>query len=347
MKELSPRIIGGKIGFPENFPTQQGKPGFLSGNPILLFNARSGIKLVLEALKPGQVWLPSYLCPSIISAVLSADTEFSFYPVDQLLNMEDSWDISRNIRSGDLVVVIDYFGFPFNQLLIEELKNQGCLILRDCSQALFYAWYEDALCDYFLFSPRKFLAVPDGGVLISKENKELLQTHLQEAGEDVMFTMLKALLLRRDFDILGGERKFLELFEQGERRFAPGTLKMSQLTHMLLTQGFDYHQIQTQRRTNFRILLKELGSYALFHQFPDNVVPLGFPIRVNNRNEIRNKLFQKNIFPAIHWDLKVSVPRQFVQSHQLSEEIMTLPCDQRYNEEDMHYVAQSVLELAS
>ncbi|SVD61624.1 uncharacterized protein METZ01_LOCUS414478, partial [marine metagenome] len=32
------------------------------------------------------------------------------------------------------------------------------------------------------------------------------------------------------------------------------------------------------------------------------------------------------------------------ESHRLSKDIITLPCDQRYNEDDMVYVAETIRE---
>lgn len=50
---------------------------------------------------------------------------------------------------------------------------------------------------------------------------------------------------------------------------------------------------------------------------------------------MRNKLFSHEIYPPIHWAIDGVVPYEFKGSHELSSKIMTLPCDARYDIEDM------------
>ena len=73
-----------------------------------------------------------------------------------------------------------------------------------------------------------------------------------------------------------------------------------------------------------------------------SIVPLGFPLRVLERDRVRDALFDQEIYPPVHWPLKGVVPRRFVESHRLSAEILTLPCDQRYCPDDMERMASIV-----
>jgi hypothetical protein len=75
---------------------------------------------------------------------------------------------------------------------------------------------------------------------------------------------------------------------------------------------------------------------------PDGVVPLGFPVRLKERDRVRQALFDARIYPPVHWPIAEVVPNEFGASHQLATEIMTLPCDQRYGAPD---VERMVLEV--
>ncbi len=44
------------------------------------------------------------------------------------------------------------------------------------------------------------------------------------------------------------------------------------------------------------------------------------------------------IYPAVHWPIADVVPPEFETSHRLAGEIMTLPCDQRYDRSDMERI---------
>lgn len=345
MNDLFPqKLIGGKFGFPITFARQPQLPQFLSGDSILLFNARSGIKLVIDQLKPPRIWLPSYLCPTIITAVNRNFSEIHFYPVNKTLTLL-SEDFLSSLRPGDLFLCIDYFGFSFDNAILAKVKQHGCKILRDCSQALFFDFSLDDLSDFHLFSPRKFLGVPDGGILQMKNRLPYDVRLLRPPDDQVLMLLVQALLQRREFDRFGGTRTWFDLFNEGENKFQPGDQRMSELTEYLLRSAFDYHSIQQQRCENYIYLLSRLGDFALFPYLPTGVVPLGFPVHISSRDKIQKQLFEHSIYPPVHWNISENVPVEFDQSHKLAKEVMTLPCDQRYDRSDMEFIADTFLEL--
>ena len=93
------------------------------------------------------------------------------------------------------------------------------------------------------------------------------------------------------------------------------------------------------RRENYRRLLERLRDIALLPSLPDGVVPVGFPVRVGDRDAIRQRLFDALIFPPVHWPIEAVVPERFTDSHRLAGEIMTIPCDQRYGPAEMDRIA--------
>jgi len=65
-------------------------------------------------------------------------------------------------------------------------------------------------------------------------------------------------------------------------------------------------------------------------------------MRVQNRDRLRQILFDQEIYPPVHWPIQDVVSEKFIESHRLSAEIMTLPCDQRYDIRDMERMAEAV-----
>ena len=120
---------------------------------------------------------------------------------------------------------------------------------------------------------------------------------------------------------------------------------MSELSKSLLLHTFDYATIAQRRRENYKILAETLSAIALFPTLTTDVVPLGFPIRLENRDTIRQVLFEHQIYSPVHWPIQGIVPGRFEDSHRLAAEIMTLPCDQRYDRQDMERMAQIVWEV--
>jgi dTDP-4-amino-4,6-dideoxygalactose transaminase len=337
------KVIGGLFGFSQSEVGAPVPPPFFGGNRVLLANARSGVWLAAKLLKTGRVWVPSYLCPTILDGVRAAGIEAEFYDVDDNLQVPSmAW--ADAVSRGDLVVLIDFFGWPCDPSSIAVLRQRGAWILEDACQALLSDdTGKDS--DFTLVSPRKFLGVPDGAVLFCKSTEiELNKVALQDPPQEWWFESFAAMLLRREFDLYGKNRAWLDHYHRFETGHPIGAYAMSQLSEALLLYKFDYQDIARRRRDNYQVLANRLGRFGLFPELPEGVVPLGFPARFPERDRLREALFKVEIYPPVHWQFDGIVPRQFVESHQLSAEIMTLPCDQRYDSEDMERMAQSVLK---
>lgn len=336
-----PRIIGGMFGLPTMSESHvRCTPPFLADNSLLLVNARSGISLLVELLSPAQVWMPSSLCGSMLQAVDERATRVRLYEVDYDLAVP-SLDWIENVQPGDLVILINYLGFPCDSSCAIRAKESGAWVLEDASQALLSGGL-GRFSDFVLFSPRKFLGVPDGGILTLNCEADFPSINLSSPPAAWWLKALSATVLRREFDLHGGNRRWFELFQEVEKEHPIGHYAMSELSTMLLIHSFDYSVIAQRRVDNYRFLADRLGGIALFPSLSPEVVPLGFPIRVRNRDQIRQVLFEHGIYPPVHWPIQGIGPQEFRDSHRLSAEIMTLPCDQRYDSRDMSRMAQLV-----
>ena len=334
------KIIGGMFGMDLSEACKEQTPSFLTGRTLFLVNARSGIRLLVLLLRPRQVWLPSYLCKTMISAIDTTCSVIRFYPVNSALTVS-SLEWLNETKKNDLVVFIDYFGFPSSPECMLAAKSQGCLVLEDACQALL-SEQVGAYSDFALYSPRKFLGVPDGGVLKVNCDLDLSEVSLMVPPARWWLDVLRCTILRTEFDRHGGDRSWFHLYRKSDSEAPVGSFRMSELSKMLLETAFDYCNISDVRRRNYSYLLGTLEKVALMPQLPADVVPLGFPIRLKARDIVRQHLFESEIYPPVHWDIKGIVPERFSESHQLAREIMTIPCDQRYDLEDMRRVAEAV-----
>lgn len=334
------KLVGGVFGLELNDNPSNFKPPFLYGDNLYLANTRSGIKLLIDNLKLKRCWLPSYLCKSIFLAVECCDIQVSYYPVDQNLSVSDLSFIDE-IKSTDMFLYIDYFGFPFDKDIIKNINKKGAYVIKDASQALF-SDHKNACADYILYSPRKFLGIPDGGILSISKATSFGSICLMEPPDEWWLKSLESNIKRREHDLYGGNRNWFKLFQQAEEIAPIGNFKMSELSLKILRNKVDYNKIRETRISNYRTLLNDLEHLAIFPHLEDGIVPLGFPIRVNTRDQCRMRLFEHTIFPPIHWDIKDFVPKSFDASHMLADQIMTIPCDQRYNKDDMLYISQQL-----
>lgn len=328
------RIAGGMFGFEACLDAVQAPEPLFMHEPRLLFlSARCGIKFLIDTLRPAQVWMPSYLCCSMIDAVDPQVTELRFFEVGYDLEVT-SLDWLDVLLPGSLVVLIDYFGFPCDDYVARAARARGAVILEDASQALL-STHVGRQSDFLLFSPRKTLGVPDGGILRCLRDGALPPAHLIPPPQQWWLKALEACIARREFDKFGGERKWFELFRQLEAAYPLGPYRMSELSETLLEGAFDYPAIAQARRANYACLAESCTEYALIKRLDENTVPLGFPIRLERRDEVRQFLFDHGVYPPVHWQLEGRIPAQFAESHRLSAHIMTIPCDQRLDRDDV------------
>jgi hypothetical protein len=309
------------------------EPQFMHEPKLLFLSARCGIKFLIDTLRPAQVWMPSYLCCDIIDAVDPQVTELRFFEVGYDLEVT-SLDWLDVLLPGSLVMLIDYFGFPCNDHVAKEAKARGAFILENATQALL-STHVGRQSDFLLFSPRKTLGVPDGGILRYLRDGALPPAHLIPPPQEWWLKALEACIARREFDRYGGVRRWFDLFRQLEAAYPLGPYRMSELSEMLLESVFDYPAIAQARRANYAYLAESFAEHALINRLDENTVPLGFPIRLRKRDEVRQFLFDHGVYPPVHWQIKECVPAQFVESHRLSAHIMTIPCDQRLGRDDV------------
>lgn len=121
--------------------------------------------------------------------------------------------------------------------------------------------------------------------------------------------------------------------------------RMSRLSRELLTR-LQPQPIADRRRENFRILAGKLEQIMFLPDRQPAFVPLGFPVRLREtlRNQVRSDLIAKGIFPALHW-IDPPSPPAFTVAHTLASELLTLPCDQRYQPSDMERLAQILMDM--
>jgi hypothetical protein len=310
-------------------------PPFANANVQYFLNFRCALKVLCDVVRPRAAWLPSYLCGSLLEPLVHNHVPIRFYAVDSSLKLETfAW--TDEIRADDLVIVIHYFGFPNREFPASEVKQRGAILVEDASQALFLQQqFPESIC--ILYSPRKFLGVPDSGVMVSARSTGTETALLQEPPNEWWRLAVATVQRRRDFDLTGGANTWFSLFQRVESEFPLGSYAASDLSKMLVSCGTNYGAIRARRRENYMRLLQGLSEYALLPELPADAVPIGFPLRVDRgmRDTVLQRLYGESIYPPVHWRIDGIVPQAFEQSHRLAQTTMTLLCDQRYSLEDM------------
>ncbi|MBL8826873.1 MAG: DegT/DnrJ/EryC1/StrS aminotransferase family protein [Planctomycetaceae bacterium] len=330
-----PRIVGGMFGRePVALATVRRTPPFVRAGDLWLVNARSAFMVLAEHLQPKRIWLPAFNCPLVIGALATHASAIRFYDRGEV-------DWSGGVNAGELVVVLDEFGFPADRELMRDLRSRGAVIVEDAAQALLSPFVGHE-ADYVVYSFRKFLGVIDGGLLGARRGASLPHITLPEPPGDWLALATQAADERAEFDRVGGERRWFTLFQRAEAEQPRVPCTISEASRDMLWSEIDWPGIAARRRENYRVLLERLADWALYPELPADVVPIGFPLVCDHRDAVRQALFAEEIFPPVHWPLGSSVPAECTAAHRLASRIMTLPCDQRYDATVMQRLATIV-----
>ena len=295
----------------------------------LFHNARSAIRFVVEQQTPKIFWVPAYSCTEVACLSTRLTSQVKFYPVDAQLAPELNF-LDDNIEPGDVVLVTNYFGRSCSKKITEFARDRASVIwVEDCAQALDTG--VGPVGGVQIFSPRKLVGVPDGGLLVDFLGTITPPNLSSLVSGDLC---MKAPQVRSEQ--LGRARNDLwfPAFKEAERSMSVSLERSHPETKKILS-GVKLDKISAARKANYLTLYDELKEFAFFPEEPLSWVPLGFPIIVDDQERLLGYLHSKNIFATCHWSQLVAPKSEFQFEHNLSESLITLPCDQRYSTNDM------------
>jgi hypothetical protein len=352
---MGPKLIGGAFEFPildkknyENFSNFTfGETGSWH------VSARSALISIFENLKlkgVNQFYFPAFVCPAVIECAQKLNLNYSYYPVKKDLSI----DVQPKRNSA--VLIIHYFGWENASVIdLRKLVDENIFLIEDASQSSLSPWVQRIQrSSIVLTNARKFGPIPVGAWCSSDKalahpNRALLnqieQTILAAKQKTVYLNQLHFTRDSRIETQIQNEFQKLEIILSNLNQSV--SLPKTYLNLMSRVNWALYSEIRRKNWSQLFLLLPE-NMTKLNTQLKPDIVPLGLPICLENRDKIREKLKVKGIFCPIHWQLPQDVdPRYFPDAFALSQEILTLPVDQRYGSTEMQYLMKSLIECSN
>ena len=298
-------------------------------NLIALNSGRNALIYILKSKKSKKIkkiYIPYYLCDSIYNFLKRNGYDYEFYRIKKDFTPK----FEKKLNNDEYLYIVNYYGQLSNEK-ISNLKKIYKNIIIDNTHSFFQEPLENIGTVY---NCRKWFGVPDGAYLST-------DTKLNESIEKAKSTDKMGHLLGR-FENKASD--YYEKFQSNDEKFNFEDLKlMSDLTHNLLG-AIDYEKIKNIRNKNYSILDKNLKKYNKL-KLNISEVPFCYPLYIENGAEIRKALIKEKIYIPLLWGNVLDENEKNSIEYQYAMNILPIPCDQRYDEEDMRYIIETILKF--
>lgn len=308
-------------------------------NTLAFHNLRSALLHLLTHFQPQKIWLPAYICQAVADAVECSQSELAYYPITVTLSPDVEF-LQNAMADGDAVLGVDYFGRPPSDDFLNLVNRRTDIMwIEDCAQAM--ATGRPPWGDYLLYSPRKLLGVPDGGLLVSR-SRALEWPNLRPPETENFLQPYR--MRQQDVNEVDNDVWYARFLEE-EALMVSGLVEMSEITKNILLSS-DPVAHGERRRKNFEVLsVSELKSFALITEWDVNTIPMGFPIGVADPGHVVKQLARRRIFLPRYWpDLPANL-LGFDYERSLAASVLLLPVDHRYDETHMQTLISEVMKV--
>lgn len=343
----------GKGSKPLGTPYQYGYHG---SDYVWMSTGRSATKLVLQTIEDRNpsckkvALLPSFTCHTVFEPFMDYGYQVHTMPLSAKLttNAEDILYYQEKYNAS-VVLVHRYYGFdtlPGINKVVEILQKKGVVIIEDCTQCL-YSSFPISNADYVVASIRKWCGVPDGGFVICKEGSFPRKPICPDTKMVEAKRIASELKYQYLFEGKGDKPTFKAKYREAENLLDSQVnfFTIDSLSATIQAE-LDVELLIKKRRENYEVLLEGLqnkeGIHIIFNTLPDDVVPLYFPILIDNREAMQDLLADNYIYAPVVWPKAENSPIIDEVAEKIYEKILCIPIDQRYDVDDMQRIVEVI-----
>lgn len=301
-------------------------------------SGRSALLAILRFLKSKSVeylYLPDYICESVIEATLASGLKTKFYSLNDYLRLNRDHFL---LGANSAVLLVNYFGVINLEEDIRWLKNNHSnnYVIKDSVHSIFDA-LESTEADFTITSFRKTLPLPDGALV--KTNFSL-QEPIQPNNKIVAGKFIGGLIKNYISSYQHDDSLYLDYLEIAEEHL-DRDIEPYQIhpVSKILLNSIDFERVRLKRIENANFILESIRKLDIHTVLPVNTAnfsPLFVPIKVPD-NKVARKIFaENNIFLPIHWPVHNKFRKNMTMGCELEKCELSLIIDQRYSLEDMN-----------
>lgn len=294
----------------------------LHEDALLLNCGRNALAYLLEARGIKKLYLPYFLCDSVVNVCRKYGVEVVNYHIG------DKWlPKNVNLDNDAWLYIVNFYGQITKEdltRLVDEYQN----VIIDNAQAYFEAPLSNVDT---LYTCRKFFGVSDGAVLYTNSKLER-RLEIDESFNRIHYVLGRYERLASEFYAEAAKNN--DIFDNEPIR------EMSKLTRNLL-RGIDYEYVKQIRTENFAYLHEKLKQVNNLNVHPVEGAFM-YPLMLNDAMKLRKKLQQMKIYIPTLWPNVLEECKPDTLEYKFAADILPIPVDQRYGIEDMEYLVNIV-----
>lgn len=311
-------------------------------------DGRMGLIALIRSEGWKRLWVPEYFCYEVIASVEEmTGIEIACYQ-DYPLCSDDQSEVSNlPFKDGDALLRMNFFGTRGYR----SNKDIPVPVIEDHSHDLTGDWAANSDADWCISSLRKTLPIAGGGIVWSPKGHAIKgDLATSDECEKMMGLRWKAMDMKADY--LKGEDvskdSFRQLYVESEEWFEKADVCGIDERSRKTVDKLDVTAWNEAKQRNWRLLNDLLGS-SFFVLQPENSKcnMFSFAILANDakdRQRIRKNLIERQVYPAILWQVPESVSKE---SREVSERVLSIHCDGRYEETDIRQLADIIYDAKS
>ncbi len=298
------------------FPHQDG---------ILLNTGRNALEYILRSIGDvSKIYLPYYTCEVVLEPLKKLNIPWEYYHINTQFEIADE----IHPKKGEYIIANNYYGIK--DAYIQQLAERyGDHLIVDCAQAFFAKPIPGIKAFY---SIRKYVGVADGGVAylgnLPDDKVEISEIERSEEHDS-------HLMKRKQF---GAEAGFAD-YQANEKKLDNQPIRLMAINTKWILDHIDYDKVIKKRKANFQYLNDSLFDFnqLTLPTLDSFACPMAYPFMMNTKNDLRNVLIENKVFVARYWP-NIELLEDFELENELANNVIPIPCDQRYGVEEMNRI---------
>lgn len=327
--------IGGEL--PAGYD-QLTKAAHWQANWLPFSHGRAALGWLRERQAIRSVAICAYTCPSVPEFFRRNDISIGYFDIGA--SLEEIALIAQKLEKPRMVLVPALFGAPpwIDATRLSLSLDSGDVVVIDAAQTAFgHMDFAVPPNGAVLSCPRKTTGLPDGAVLalpgVENGTGDLPVAQAAKALKDAA----RALWATGSIEY---EDLALRCHRESEAAWPDVPHRMSETSEVLLRfLDPDWHK---RKRLQNWTSLRAASKAELAIGLPPDFTPFSLPLFVENQQELLAYLRENRIYATALWPDAERDPSKHPLAEWCATRLVSLPIDQRHDEEDMLRVAEAV-----